>query len=390
MYLVLGHPFSFEHTSSSTDFTSQPVSAHDTFFPRTQIFSMGTGRDNGRSAKKDRDAAWARKYQRRHAAAASAGAPSQVGPLKADPPHTDQKKKNRLLVRKLVPKAGMIYFRTRYFLVRERRDRALGVAMRKAFRFVTKPLLNERFAHMFEAATEVQQQHVRQWENLSPQFHAASRFDSDTFFNSLRHHHSVQPWAQHVSQSLLTSLFMNLRAARLSWHRTPQNPLNVAEHSVLAKAIDAFNAADILSWSTDAPFLGWIIGGGPGFHTKKAIITANNSMDVEDEHDKRTTMDVNINSGNERDLDDGTSANLAGAILAGEEMEGIITHADNIFQLTYDQVVESMRLLSIEVDVPSLIEAFARHNLDDDDVQAANWRKAEADFFDDLDVNMVL
>jgi hypothetical protein len=287
-----------------------------------------------------------------------------------------------------MPKAGMVYFRPRYLLVRERRDRALGVAMRKAFRFVTKPLLNERFAHMFEAATEVQQQQVRRWDSLSPQYHAA--FDSDIFFSSLRQHHSVQPWAQHISQSLLTGLFMNLRACRLNWHRTPQNPLNISEHSLLAQAIDAFNAADILSWSTDAPFLGWMIRGGPGFHTKKNIMTGNSSMDVEDEHGKRTTMDVYINSGNKGDLYDGTSANLASSIPVGEEMEGVFTHADHIFQLTYDQVVESMRLLSIEVDVPSLIEAFARHNLDDDIVQAAQWSQAKTDFFDDLDVDMVL
>lgn len=90
----------------------------------------------------------------------------------------------------------------------------------------------------------------------------------------------------------------------------------------------------------------------------------------------------NIASSNKGDLIHGASGSLANSILTGDEMEGVITHADNAFQLTYDQVVESMRILSIEVDVRSLVEAFARHNLNDD--------KGEGHFFDELDVDMDL
>ncbi|KAH6854720.1 hypothetical protein B0I37DRAFT_410787 [Chaetomium sp. MPI-CAGE-AT-0009] len=336
---------------------------------------MGTGRDSGRPAKIDRAATALRKHQHRQAAVT----PSRVDALPGNPNH-DRKKKHKLRVRPMMPKAGMIYFRDRYLLMRERRDRALGVALRKAFHYVSKQLLNERFARMFEAATEVQQQQIKQRGDPKP--HTA--LDSNTFFSSLPRHDAVQPWAQHISKSLLTSLFMILRSARLNWHQTPRRPFDISQHSLLSKAIDGFNAADRLSWSTDAPFLRWMIRGGPGFHVKNTARMADHSMDLESNDEK----DI----GNSKGRRDNNSTNrLMNPVPTGEAMEGIITHDDNIFQLTYEQVVESMRVLSIEVDVPSLVEAFGRHNLNDDGDQATGSPNGEqCPFDDDLDVDMVL
>ncbi|KAH6628114.1 hypothetical protein F5144DRAFT_578028 [Chaetomium tenue] len=246
---------------------------------------MGAARGNGRLTNRDQGAGRARKRQDRQAAA-TVVTPSWVELSKTDPPRapsSGRRKKHKVRIRLLMPKAGMVYFRDRYLLMRERRDRAVGVAMRRAFHHLSKALVNERFAQMFKAATEVQQQHFWRWENLGWQPQAA--FDSDMLFNSLRQHPSVQPWAQHISKSLLTSLFMNLRAARMNWHRAPQYPLDISQHSLLAKAIDAFNAADALSWGRDAPFLEWMIRGGPGLHTKKAIMMAD-AMDVDDEDER--------------------------------------------------------------------------------------------------------
>ncbi|KAK3298748.1 uncharacterized protein B0H64DRAFT_415320 [Chaetomium fimeti] len=316
---------------------------------------MGTGRGNGRSVKMDQDVAVSRKHQHHQAAVT----PSRSKPLGNSNP---DRKKNKLRVRPMMPKAGMIYFLDRYLLMRERRDRALGVAMRKAFHYVSKPLLNERLAGMFEAAIEF-----------------------------LRRHNSVQPWAQHISKSLFTSLFMILRSTRLNWHHAPRKPLDISQHSLLAKAIDGFNAVDTLSWSTDAPFLRWMIRGGPGLHVENTARAADKSMGVESSGGKGTGMDGDI-SNNKGTSDHGRPAKLTSPLPVGEEMEGIITHADTAFQLTYEQVIESMRVVSIEVDVPSLLEAFARHNLNGDDGdQATGAPNGERHYsFDDLDVDMVL
>ncbi|EAQ89430.1 predicted protein [Chaetomium globosum CBS 148.51] len=345
---------------------------------------MAAARGNGRLTKRDQGAGRARKHQNRRATAAVVVTPSRVELSKTDPPRdpsSGRRKRHKVRIRLLMPKPGMVYFCDRYLLMRERRDRAVGVAMRRAFHHLSKALLNERFAQMFEAATEVQQQHFRWWGNLNEQQQAA--FNSDILFNSLRQHPSVEPWAQHISKSLLTSLFMILRAARMNWHRAPQYPFDISQHSLLAKVIDAFNATNALSWGRDAPFLRWMIRGDPGLHTKKEIMMGDVSMDVDDEDERGpgATRDMDTSSGNGGYSDGGALANPASAIPAREEMEGVITHADNVFQLTYDQVVESMRLLSIEVDVPSLVEAFARHSFNDDE--------GEGDSFDDLDTDMV-
>lgn len=69
------------------------------------------------------------------------------------------------------------------------------------------------------------------------------------FMRSLRARPGLRDlWKRH-NVSMLASIFLVLRCARLNWHKAPRPPYNVDEHCKTARAIDAFLAVDNLAWS---------------------------------------------------------------------------------------------------------------------------------------------
>ncbi len=274
---------------------------------------------------------------------------------KANAPSTiskgSNKKTKKLNLPVSMPKAGMIYPFKGAVLKRHRRDNALLVAVRGDTKLFTRQLVDDSFGRMFEVATDILQ---KQQKRQSPHdLTTITVTDPITFLCQLRLYDSLWSWAQAVDERLFVSLFLVLRSARQNWHNA-RIPFNIAEHCRLARAIDAFNnVATDLKWNS-VDVVAWIRKGGLLFlPTMPDTTTATDEQaktadDDSDSDDSDTAMP---------DLDDLPTATAPTPLTKDQE-----AHRRR-FNLTLEQVLESMRLLNIDVDQTALTEAFRRLNI---------------------------
>lgn len=144
-------------------------------------------------------------------------------------------------LRHKIPKAGMIYPFNYTLLRTQRNDVGVYTAIKKSqgVPSMTTPMLDSVLCRIFEEATAL----IEQKEGSE---HGGN---SVTFMRSLRARPGLRDLWKRRSVSMLTSIFLVLRCARLNWHKTPRPPYNVDEHCKTARAIDAFLAVDNLTWS---------------------------------------------------------------------------------------------------------------------------------------------
>jgi hypothetical protein len=304
-------------------------------------------------------------------------------------PNKPGRTENQLRLKDQLPKAGLWYPLDRFLLKRYRRDFVLTGALRKDTHFLSPQVLNQRFSQMFDVATELLAQQIP----TNP----SSATNPIPFLLSLRKHESLQPWARAVSKSLFISLFLVLRAARANWHRNPREPFDIGKHCQLARAIDAFDRVDPFAWHSAVPLLGWAVCGGLQFHDGSRSHDQA-KVDEEDEEDSQGAAGEGISCGDGGSDEDGLFVKRSCFVSMDEDMEDMGVRAalkkdtDNVagdearrhFQLSYEQVVEGMRLLNIDVDETALTEAFAKLRIYEES-QPASGRRRGNPFLDDSD-----
>lgn len=157
-----------------------------------------------------------------------------------------KRKNTRHLLHKIVPKAGMTYLHTGKLLGHPRYDETVKAVLEQASppeKFLTARKADRLFAAIFEeAATALQEDDAAKFKDTPI-----------AFIKSLKDRSALQDWAgDKIYPERFASLFLTLRASRLSWHETPRQPLNVELHCRVARAIDAFRKfeeAGLLNWS---------------------------------------------------------------------------------------------------------------------------------------------
>jgi hypothetical protein len=269
---------------------------------------------------------------------------------------------------------------------RYRRDFVLTGALRKDTHFLSPQVLNQRFSQMFDVATELlpQQNPTEPSRTINP----------IPFLLSLRKHASLQPWARAVSKSLFISLFLVLRAARANWHKNPREPFDLGKHCQLARAIDTFIRADPFAWHSAVPLLGWAVCGGLQFHDSSRRDDPMEGKDDPMEEDGEGGIGGDDSGSDEEALfvkqtcfvpmGEGMEDEEEQASLNNSTDSAVSEEARRRFQLSYEQVVEGMRLLNIDVDETALTEAFAKLRIYEES-QPASGRRRGNPFLDDSD-----
>ncbi|KAG7291994.1 hypothetical protein NEMBOFW57_002024 [Staphylotrichum longicolle] len=270
-----------------------------------------------------------------------------------------------------------------YTLLRtQRSDVGVYTAIKKSqgVPSMTTPVLDSVLCRIFEEATAL----IEQKDGSE---HGGN---SVTFMRSLRARPGLRDLWKRRSVSMLTSIFLVLRCARLNWHQAPRPPYNVGEHCKTARAIDAFLAVDNLTWS-DFAGLSWFVTDGldlikPPGKEEEEMENESQLERVEDEQGGDSDSDVTVGIFVKQTCpvppeDVGET---------GTEHDNSGSNADTSkekspwrYQLSLEQIVEGMQRLNINVDETALTEAFTRLRIPDPLPPAP--RKNGNPFLDDSD-----
>ncbi|KAI1077140.1 hypothetical protein F5B20DRAFT_553329, partial [Whalleya microplaca] len=79
---------------------------------------------------------------------------------------------------------------------------------------------------------------------------SADNYEDWGLFKSFDEIKGRTPWFKDLSSTIFLNFFYQLIEARAAWHRNPRPPFDVNQHSLTAKAIDAFFQAAGDDWAT--------------------------------------------------------------------------------------------------------------------------------------------